>query len=70
MPEVNFYWVGDGQYQYKKLQNSWKNLSNFKWLGRLEYPRSDVRIFLETIDVYALITGMDLSSTYIKRSTA
>ena len=33
---------------------------NFKWLGSLEYPNK-VREFLTEIDVYALITGIDMS---------
>ena len=33
---------------------------NFKWLGKLEYP-DQVREYLSDIDVYALISGMDMS---------
>ena len=33
---------------------------NFHWLGRLSYP-DKVREFLAEIDVYALISGMDMS---------
>ena len=33
---------------------------NFHWLGSLEYPEK-VREFLTEIDVYALISGIDMS---------
>ena len=59
MPNVKFYWVGDGLYR-KKITDRLEKFENFKWLGRLEYP-DKIRKFLETIDVYALITGMDLA---------
>ena len=66
MPDVNFYWVGDGQYR-KKITERLEKFNNFKWLGRLEYP-TDVRKFLETIDIYALITGMDLAPLTLKEA--
>ena len=66
MPHVHFYWVGDGQYR-EKIVNRLDKFSNFNWLGRLEYP-DQVREFLETIDVYALITGMDLAPLTLKEA--
>ena len=66
MPDVNFYWAGDGQYR-KKITERLEKFDNFHWLGRLEYP-DKVRKFLETIDVYALITGMDLAPLTIKEA--
>ena len=66
MPDVNFYWVGDGQYR-EKITERLKKFDNFKWLGRLDYPE-DVRKFLSTIDVYALITGMDLAPLTLKEA--
>lgn len=66
MPNVHFYWVGDGQYR-QKIIDKLEKFDNFKWLGRLEYP-DDVRKFLETIDVYALITGMDLAPLTLKEA--
>ena len=33
---------------------------NFKWIGPLEYPNK-VREYLSSIDVYALVSGMDMS---------
>ncbi len=66
MPNTNFYWVGDGQYR-KKITDRLDKFENFKWLGRLEYP-DKVREFLETIDVYALITGMDLAPLTLKEA--
>jgi len=66
MPNTYFYWVGDGQYRDKILYELEK-YDNFKWLGRLEYP-DQIRKFLETIDVYALITGMDLAPLTLKEA--
>ena len=66
MPNVNFYWVGDGQYRLK-ITTQLEKFDNFKWLGRLGYPE-DVRKFLGTIDVYALITGMDLAPLTLKEA--
>ncbi len=66
MPDVKFYWVGDGQYR-KKITDRLEKYDNFEWLGRLEYP-DGVREFLESIDVYALITGMDLAPLTLKEA--
>ncbi len=66
MPDVNFYWVGDGQYR-KKITDKLEKFDNFKWLGRLDYP-DKIREFLDAIDVYALITGMDLAPLTLKEA--
>ena len=66
IPNVHFYWVGDGQYR-KKITDRLEKFDNFEWKGRLEYPEK-IREFLETIDVYALITGMDLSPLTLKEA--
>ena len=66
MPNVFFYWVGDGHYR-KKITDKLEKFDNFKWLGRLDYPEN-IRNFLETIDVYALITGMDLAPLTLKEA--
>ena len=66
MPDVHFYWVGDGQYR-KKITDRLEKFDNFQWKGRLEYP-DKIREFLETIDVYALITGMDLAPLTLKEA--
>lgn len=66
MPNVHFYWIGDGQYR-QKITDKLEKFDNFNWLGRLSYP-DDVRKFLETIDVYALITGMDLAPLTLKEA--
>lgn len=57
MPDVTFYWAGDGQYKDKVLPVLGKH-KNFEWLGSLDYP-DKVREYLSTIDIYALPTGMD-----------
>ena len=59
MPDVTFYWVGDGPYRDDVLPTLEK-FDNFKWLGALEYP-DKVRDFLTEIDVYALLSGIDMS---------
>ena len=59
MPNVTFYWVGDGPYRDKIIPKLEK-FENFKWLGALEYPKK-VRQFLTEIDVYALLSGIDMS---------
>ena len=59
MPNVHFYWAGDGVYTDQVLPLLEK-YENFHWLGSLEYPNK-VREFLTEIDVYALISGIDMS---------
>ena len=59
LPDVNFYWAGDGVYRDKVLPLLEK-YENFHWLGSLEYPNK-VREFLTEIDIYALISGIDMS---------
>jgi len=59
MPNVMFYWVGDGVYT-NKIIPVLKKYKNFEWLGSLEYPNK-VREFLDEIDVYALMSGIDMS---------
>ena len=59
MPNVHFYWAGDGVYRDEVLPLLEK-YENFHWLGSLEYPEK-VREFLTEIDVYALISGIDMS---------
>jgi glycosyltransferase involved in cell wall biosynthesis len=51
--------VGDGPYSEKILPELSK-YDNFKWLGPLKYP-NEVRKFLSEIDVYSLLTGIDMS---------
>ena len=66
MPNVNFYWAGDGPYK-DRIISELSKFENFKWLGRLEYP-DKVREYLSEIDVYALITGMDLAPLTLKEA--
>ena len=58
-PKIMFYWVGDGQYKETVL-STLEKYENFKWLGKLGYPEK-VRQFLSEIDIYALLTGIDMS---------
>ena len=57
MPDVHFYWAGDGQYKNEILPLYEKH-KNFHYLGTIDYP-DKVREFLTEIDLYALPTGMD-----------
>jgi glycosyltransferase involved in cell wall biosynthesis len=66
MPNVTFYWAGDGPYREQITEELCK-YENFKWLGRLQYP-DQVREYLAGIDVYALITGMDLAPLTLKEA--
>lgn len=59
IPNVTFYWAGDGPYRNTILQHL-RKFENFKWLGSLEYPNK-VRDYLSEIDVYSLVSGMDMS---------
>ncbi len=59
MPDVTFYWAGDGPYR-DKILSVLEKYDNFKWLGPLQYP-DKVREYLTEIDVYALVSGIDMS---------
>jgi len=59
MPEVTFYWAGDGPYR-NIILSKLKKYDNFHWLGPLEYPEK-VREFLSSIDIYGLASGIDMS---------
>ncbi len=59
MPNVTFYWAGDGPYR-SKIIDELSKYKNFHWLGPLEYP-DKVREYLAAIDVYALASGIDMS---------
>ena len=59
LPNIHFYWAGDGIYRDRVLTKLEK-FENFHWLGALEYP-DKVREFLSEIDVYALLSGIDMS---------
>jgi len=67
MPDVTFYWAGDGPYRDKILPILSK-YDNFKWLGQLKYP-DDVRKFLSEIDVYALVSGIDMSPLTLQEAS-
>ncbi len=66
MPNVNFYWAGDGPLRERVLSELDK-YENFHWVGELQYP-DKVREYLSEIDVYALITGMDLAPLTLKEA--
>ena len=58
-PEITFYWVGDGPYK-DEILSKLNKFNNFEWLGALAYPEK-VREYLTEIDVYALVSGIDMS---------
>jgi glycosyltransferase involved in cell wall biosynthesis len=66
MPNTHFYWAGDGPLRERVLSEL-DQYDNFHWLGNLQYP-DKVREYLSEIDVYALITGMDLASLTLKEA--
>jgi len=59
MPDVTFYWAGDGPYR-QKITDVLSKYKNFKWLGALQYP-DQVREYMASLDVYALPSGIDMS---------
>ena len=66
LPNVHFYWAGDGQFREKILPELEK-YENFHWLGSLEYP-DKVREFLTEIDAYALLTQGDTTPLSLKEA--
>ncbi len=58
-PNVTFYWAGDGPYR-NNILSKLNKYDNFEWVGALEYP-DKVREYLSEIDIYALISGIDMS---------
>ena len=59
LPNVTFYWAGDGPYR-DKILSELEKFDNFHWLGNLEYP-DKVKEYLASIDVYLLLSGLDTS---------
>jgi glycosyltransferase involved in cell wall biosynthesis len=66
LPDVQFYWAGHGPFE-ERILTELEKYENFHWLGKLEYPNK-VREFLGEIDIYALITGMDLAPLSLKEA--
>lgn len=59
MPDVMFYWAGSGQFKDKILKEL-EGFHNFQYLESLSYP-DQVKSFLAEIDVFAHISGQDMS---------
>ena len=68
LPDVHFYWAGDGQYKGPILEKLEK-YENFHYLGTLDYP-DGVRQYLTEIDIYALPTGMDTTPLSCREAMA
>ena len=68
MPNVHFYWAGDGQYKTPILETLEK-YDNFHYLGSLGYP-DGVRKYLTQIDIYAIPTGMDTTPLSCREAMA
>jgi len=67
LPSVTFYWVGDGGPYTEKILSVLGKYKNFSYLGPLEYP-DRIREYLASIDIYALVTGMDLAPLTLKEA--
>ena len=68
LPEVTFYWAGDGPHRDAILPELSKH-DNFGWLGNLN--PSGVKRFLASVDVYGLASGLDmLPSTVLEAEMA
>ena len=63
---IHIYWAGDGNYK-KNILDVLEKFENFHWLGPLQYP-GKVREFLTEIDVYALISGIDMAPLTLKEA--
>jgi len=59
MQDVTFYWAGEGQYR-EKIISELGQFKNFVWLGKLKHP-DEVRRYLTEIDIYALISGLEMA---------
>ena len=57
LPQVTFYWAGDGPYRDTVLPELSKH-DNFEWLGNLNPPC--VKKFLSSVDIYGLASGLDM----------
>ena len=68
LPDVHFYWAGDGQYK-KQILDKLEKYRNFHYLGFLSYPEK-IREYLTEIDVYALPTGMDTTPLSCREAMA
>ena len=66
LPHVTFYWAGNGPHEGKILHELGR-YRNFKWLGSLGYP-DGVRRFLSEVDVYALLTGLDMAPVSLREA--
>jgi len=66
LPHVTFYWVGDGPYA-KDIISELEEFENFKWLGSLDYPKK-VQEYLSGLDIYALISGIDMSPLTVQEA--
>lgn len=66
MPNVMFYWAGRGDFTDKILSRLDK-YDNFEHLGSLQHP-DKVREYLTEIDVYALLSGLDMSPSSLREA--
>ena len=62
LPEVTFYWAGDGPYRDTVLSELSKH-DNFEWLGNLN--ACGVKKFLSSVDIYGLASGLDTLATTV-----
>ena len=66
LPDVTFYWAGDGKYRNDVLL-ALSKFDNFEWLGSLEHP-GEVKAFLSSIEICGLASGHDMSPYALKQA--
>ncbi len=66
LPDVTFYWAGDGPYRNDVL-SALSKFDNFEWLGSLEYP-GEVKAFLSSIEICGLASGQEMSPYALKHA--
>ena len=66
LPGVTFYWAGYGKY-VQNILDELEKYPNFKYVGKLSYP-DGVRKFLTEIDIYLLLTGLDMAPSSLKEA--
>jgi glycosyltransferase involved in cell wall biosynthesis len=67
LPQVTFYWVGDGGSYTDRILSTLGKYKNFSYIGPLDYP-DKVREYLASIDIYVLVSGMDLAPLTLKEA--
>lgn len=68
LPDITFYWCSGSKGRYiERILTVLQKYSNFKYLGNLSYP-DKIRQFLSEIDIYILLTGLDMMPKSLKEA--